>query len=145
MCAVHATVRGFVQEIGTDGDAVIDFEAGLEHLSRAVPRHADRMLVVLEPYFRALEVGGRAAELGRELGIASVVAVANKIRDQEDADLVREFCEARALPLAAVLPLDPSVREAERAGIPLIDRHPDSPFVRAVLALARGWTGSATV
>ena len=62
---------------------VVDMEAGLEHLSRGTDRHVDTLLVVLEPYFKALETARRCAELGRELGIPRVWGVANKLRGPE--------------------------------------------------------------
>jgi len=127
-----------LQEIGaaTLGPTVVDCEAGLEHLSRATPRHADRVVVVLEPYYRALEVGARAAELATELGVPEVVAVANKIRTSADEGVVQEFCQRKRMRLAGVLPYDDSVLDAERAGRALADYSPQSAFLREVDTLA---------
>jgi len=115
---------------------IVDMEAGLEHLSRGTARHVDTLLVVVEPYFKALEIGGRAADLARELGIRRVLAVANKLRDAEDAAAVRACVDARNLPLAAQVPLDEGIRRADLAGRAPIDVA-DSPAVAAIAALAR--------
>jgi CO dehydrogenase maturation factor len=92
MCSAHAAVRhllgGMMQ--AEHPLTIVDMEAGLEHLSRGTGRHVDTLLVVLEPYYKALETGRRAAELGRELGVSRVIAVANKLRDAEDTATVRE-------------------------------------------------------
>lgn len=114
------------------GPVVADMEAGLENFSRGTPRHVDSLLVVMEPYFRALETGARAVELGRELGIPRIEAVANKARTPEDEKAVREFCEARGIPIAGWVPFDESVLAAERQGLSLLDASPDSPAVRAL-------------
>lgn len=138
MCRNHATVRSLLAELvgASTGPTVADMEAGLENFSRGTPRHVDALLVVMEPYFRALETGARAAELGRELGIPRVEAIANKARTPEDERAVREFCEARAIPIAGWVPFDEAVLSAERAGKGLLDHAPGSPTAAAVSAIA---------
>lgn len=117
-------------------DVVVDMEAGVEHLSRGTVRHVDRLLVVIEPYFRSLETGARTVELGNELGIPRVEVVANKVRDEADRAALREFCEARGLDVVAEVPYDDALREAERAGAAPIDFDPDMPAIRAIRPLA---------
>lgn len=138
MCRVHATVRGLLGEIvaGTEDVAIVDMEAGLEHLSRGTVRHVDTVLAVLEPYYRSLETGARVVELARELGISRVLVVVNKVRDEADRQAIDEFCRSRGLPVAAVVPHDPSVLEADRAGGSLLDQAPEAPSVRAIRELA---------
>lgn len=114
---------------------VVDMEAGLEHLSRGTERGVDALLVVLEPYFKALETGRRAAELGGELGVPRVLAVANKLRDDDDRAAVRAFAAQHGLDVLAELPDDPAVRDADRRGRAPFDT-PDSPAMQGVAALA---------
>ena len=95
---------------------VIDMEAGLEHLSRGTGRHVDTLLVVMEPYYKALETARRCAELGRELGIARVVAVANKLRGEEDLAAVRQYAAAHGLQLAGEVPYDAALQQADQRG-----------------------------
>jgi len=66
-------------------------EASLEHMRRGTVRHVDTMLIVTEPYFRSLETAARLAELGREIGIQRVAAVANKVRTEEEEAAVRDL------------------------------------------------------
>lgn len=114
---------------------IVDMEAGLEHLSRGTSRHVDTLLVVLEPYYKALETGRRAADLGRELGVARVVAVANKLRDEADAAVVRDYARASGLALAGEIPLDEDLRRGDLAGRAPIDLD-GSPAVAAIGRLA---------
>ena len=95
---------------------VVDMEAGLEHLSRGTDRHVDTLLVVLEPYFKALETARRCAELGRELGIPRVWGIANKLRGSEDTQAVRAYAAAHGIRLVGEVPFDQGVHEAELAG-----------------------------
>ena len=137
MCGAHAAVRhllgGMMQ--ADHPLTIVDMEAGLEHLSRGTGRHVDTLIVVLEPYFKALETGRRAAELGSELGVSRVLAVANKLRDEQDAAVVREYARNNSIELAGEIPLDDEIRKRELAGLAPIDiRH--SPAIAAIEQLA---------
>jgi CO dehydrogenase maturation factor len=125
-----------------DLPAVVDMEAGLEHLSRGTERHADVVLVVLEPYYKALETGRRIAELAGELGIARVAAVANKLRDDEDRAAIRDFAARHGLAIEAELPYDEELRRAERGATPPVPLE-RSPALREVARLADRLFGAA--
>lgn len=114
---------------------VVDMEAGLEHLSRGTGRHVDTLLVTLEPYFKALETARRCAELGRELGIAQVAGVANKVRGSQDRAAVWRYAATHELPLLAEIPFDDAIYQADLAGeAPNIERR--SPAIEGVISLA---------
>ncbi len=115
---------------------IVDMEAGLEHLSRGTARHVDTLLVILEPYYKALETGRQAAQFARELGVQRIYAVANKIRDDSDAAAIREFAATHGLSIAAEIPLDDRIRKGDLAGQAPIDVT-DSPAVAAIQSLAR--------
>src|SRR5262245_20165438 len=103
MCGAHAALRHLLGGMLAEDRAVamIDMEAGLEHLSRGTARSVDTLLVVLEPYFKALETARRSAELGRELGIGRIFGVANKLRDEQDRAAVRSYAASHGLDLLA--------------------------------------------
>lgn len=114
---------------------VVDLEAGLEHLSRGTGRHVDTLIVTLEPYYKSLETSRRCAELGREIGISRVVAVANKTRDEPDRSAVRDFAGRHGMALVGEIPMDDRLRKADLAGRAPIDEA-GSPAVAAIEALA---------
>ncbi|CAN5197407.1 hypothetical protein BH20ACT24_BH20ACT24_12590 [soil metagenome] len=133
-------MRGIIRELGAEGDAladmvVIDLEAGLEHLKRATPEHTDTLLVVAEPYYRSLETATRTAALGRELGIAQVGVVANKLRDDRDREWISAVFEPHGLPIMGAVPFDQTVQEADRRPAALIDVDPECPAVRAISSI----------
>lgn len=119
------------------GITVTDMEAGLEHLKRGTTKYVDALLVVAEPYYKSLEVAGRTAELAQELGIANVFAIANKVRDERDAEAVREYFGRHSVPLIAVIPYDDTVLEADRRGIAPMDVNENAPIVTAVRHVAQ--------
>jgi CO dehydrogenase maturation factor len=138
MCRAHATVRGILAGLvaGTRRVAVVDLEAGLEHLSRGTARHVDTMLVVAEPYFKSLETARRTFALAGDLGVPAVHLVANKVRTPAEEGAIRDFAGRHALPLLAVVPWDDAVVEADRRGDPPATGDRVSPAVRAVAAIA---------
>lgn len=116
-CGGHARVRhllsGILKEEGVV--TVVDMEAGLEHLSRGTDRHVDLLVVVTEPYFKALETARRCTELARELGILRIVAVANKFRSEDELTAIRKYAEKHSLELVGEIPYDEEIQRADVA------------------------------
>ena len=129
-------VLGDLMAANGDRCVVVDFEAGLEHLSRGTARHVDVLFAVMEPYFRAMEAARRVVSLADELGIERVQVVTNKVRGAEDDEVLREYCERHGLAVVATVPFDPAFLEAERAGRAPFDHDADSPGMKAI----RGWS-----
>lgn len=123
MCRAHAAVRhligGMLQE--EDVVAVVDMEAGLEHLSRGTGRHVDTLVVMMEPYYRALETARRTVELGRELGVARVAVVSNKVRDEVDREAVASFAESHGLEVLSEIPFDDELRRGDQRRLAPLD------------------------
>ncbi len=115
---------------------ITDMEASIEHMSRGTIRHVDAMLMVTEPYFRSLETVGRMAPLAGELGIKHIWAVANKVRSTRDEEIIRSYCADHGVELAAVVPWDEAIQEADREGRALMDYQPAAPAVVAVEGIA---------
>lgn len=128
-------VAGALMEAQSDV-TLLDLEASIEHLGRATPQGADVMLIVVEPYYRALETAARIAPLARGLKIPRLLAIANKLRDDEDREVVREYCRSHGLEIAAEIPFDEAVREADRSGRTALDAAPDGPAARAMTELS---------
>ena len=133
-CSGHATVRSLLADALDDVDlALVDMEAGLEHLSRSggTLAHADLLLVVCEPTRKSVLTAARTAALAAELGIPQVVAVGNKARTAEDVAFFREALGAEGIELAGVLPYDADVAAADRAGT--VGLTPVAPEVQRAL------------
>ena len=119
-CGGHATVRSLLGEaMGEQADvALVDMEAGLEHLSRSggTLADADVLLVVMEPSRKSVVTAARTRVLAEELGIPETYGLGNKARSPADAEFLAELCAAHGVPLVGVLPYDPEVGAADRDG-----------------------------
>jgi CO dehydrogenase maturation factor len=113
---------------------IVDTEASLEHMKRGTSKYVDKMYTVVEPYYRSLEAAGRFAEMARQLGIEKVEAIANKVRNKEDEKAIREYCKKINLPIAATLPFDEQVTNADLKGLSIIDYDKDAKVVKAMEA-----------
>lgn len=138
LCSAHATVSALLGDLGAQPDVVtiVDMEASPEHLSRGTARNVDLLLLVAEPYYRALETARRLAVLAAELPISRVAVIANKIRTTADAEAVEAFCERHQLELMATVPWDTGVLDADADRRPLIEAAPEGAVVVAVRQLA---------
>lgn len=112
---------------------VADFEAGVGTLTRLGEEHVDTVVIVVEATPKSLEVGARAAALAAEKTVARIVVVANRIRPNEDLQVVKD-----AFPGMEVVgvPHDPKIIEADRKGVAPIDLDPEAPAVKALVGLA---------
>lgn len=131
-------MRSIVGEVVNSARALtlMDMEASIEHLSRGTVRHVDALLIVVEPYYRALETAGRIVPLARGLGINRIYGVANKLRTPQDEDAVKAYCRNHDLELIASIPFDENVTEADRTGRAIIDYDVTSAIVDEVSRVA---------
>lgn len=124
---------------------ILDMEASIEHMTRGTVRHVDTMLILVEPYFRALETAGRMAPLAHDLGIPDVLAIANKIRTPADEAAVNQYCASHGIEVIATIPFDVSITEADLRGVALLDYAPGAPAVEAIRGMARSLVSRAGI
>lgn len=123
LCSAHAVLSALLEDLGGgDRMIVIDMEASPEHLSRGTVRHVDAVCLLAEPYYRSLETVRRMAVLLDELPVPRVVVVANKVRDERDAEAIGQFCDRHELQLVATVPWNDEVLAADRERVPVLDR-----------------------
>lgn len=135
MCGSHTVVRELIHSALTSENQaamVVDTEASLEHMKRGTSKHVDKMYTVLEPYYRSLEAAGRFADMARELGIQQVEAIANKVRTEEEAAAIKEYCAKINLPVAVMVPFDENVTAADLKGMSIMDYDENSKVVQAI-------------
>lgn len=139
MCGAHTVVRELIHAALSSEEEqimVLDTEASLEHMKRGTSRYVDKLYTIVEPYYRSLEAAGRFAEMARQLGIKQVEAIANKVRNKEEEQAIREYCGKINLPIAAIVPFDEKVTDADLRGLSIMDYDRDSKVVSSIEAFA---------
>jgi len=137
-CPENVLLKSLVRELvlGPDEVVILDMEAGIEHLGRGTAMGVDAILAVVEPGRRSVETAHRVREMANSLGIARFAVVVNKAIDPaaDRAWIAREFGADVVL---GVIPYDPRIIDADRAGCALPDLDTDilAPFheIRAKL------------
>jgi CO dehydrogenase maturation factor len=130
VCPENVMVRTLVAHLllGRDEVVILDMEAGVEHLGRATAQAVDKLIVVVEPGQRSLEVARKIRQLAADIGLKNIGLVGNKIRKQAD----REFLLERMpeIPFLGFLSYDSKIVEADLSGEPPYKDNPE--FLRVM-------------
>jgi len=98
---------------------LLDMEAGIEHLGRGTVQDVDGLLLLVEPDRKTLETAERTIGLARDLGIERILAVANRVHDDEDRSEIRTGLPPD-IEIVGSIPYVDAIRIAARRG-PLPD------------------------
>ena len=137
MCPSNALLRVLVQHllIQREDILVMDMVAGLEHLGRGTARRMDAMLVVVEPRMKSVDTIKRILKLAEDIEVREVLAVGNKIGSEREKRFVEEKMAELGVPIAAYIPRDEAVAEADMLGEAPIDHNPNSAAIMALVEL----------
>jgi len=129
-----------------DWAMVGDLPAGPRQAASNWAPFAETFLVLVEATWQSALAARRVARVVRSReGSGAVGLVANKVTEPADVGRVEELVGE---PVVAAIPADERVREAERAGVALLDHDPSSPAARAIERLVddlAGWEGPRAV
>lgn len=99
---------------------VMDMEAGVEHLGRATSGSVDALIVIVNPGKRSRVAADKIRKLGRDIGIKNIVVVGNRVKSEQDRQLIKE-----SMPGYEILGFIPEMEEivnADRNGIRPFDK-----------------------
>lgn len=122
-CPESALLKALLKHLVVRGDQVVilDMEAGLEHLGRGTAQGVELLIVVVEPGLRSAGVARQIQALSMEMGVKRIGVVLNKIRDEEQASVLRR--ELEGLEILGQIPRDEGLVDADLKGISPLD-HP---------------------
>ena len=104
-----------------DEVVILDMEAGIEHLGRAVASSVDILIVVVEPGKRSIETAKTIKALASDIGLNRIVVVGNKIRKKSDEDFIHE--NLGDMELVGFLPFDENLIESDMKGLPASEQY----------------------
>ncbi|MHC4560226.1 MAG: ATP-binding protein [Planctomycetota bacterium] len=90
---------------------LVDLAAGVEFMGRASIQGIDAFVAVVEPGGRSIETANNIAKMAKELGIGCVGAIANKITESAQTELIKS--QLKEAVLLGTLPYSRSVQEAD--------------------------------
>jgi len=117
-CSMAESARQVVEKLELkDGELLIlDMEAGVESFGRGVERHADTILMVVEPSFESIVVAGRIAQMAQGMGIGRMGAIINKAASDAMASRTREELEKLGVKVFGALNYSREIAEAAFEG-----------------------------
>lgn len=116
VCPEHVMLKRIINNmvLRRDDVVILDMEAGLEHLGRGTTEGVDQFIVVIEPGARSVQTYKNVKRLAEDLGVKQVRVVANKVRDEEDAEFIRNQIPAEDL--LGIIHYNIEVIDADRKG-----------------------------
>ncbi len=116
VCPEHVMLKAVLSSLTyRKNDVVImDMEAGLEHLGRGTAANMDQFIVVIEPGARSVQTYRNVKRLANDLGIHKVRVVANKVRDAQDEEFIRNTIPAEDL--LGMIHYNLEIMDADRQG-----------------------------
>jgi CO dehydrogenase maturation factor len=123
-CSMAESARQVVEKLELkEGELLLlDMEAGVESFGRGVERHADTILIVVEPSFESIAVAGRIAQMAQGMGIGRVGAVLNKVSSEAMASRTTQELEKLGVKVSGILNYSRELAEAAFEGRPVDSR-----------------------
>ncbi|HLB73741.1 MAG TPA: AAA family ATPase [Sedimentisphaerales bacterium] len=90
---------------------LVDLAAGVEFMGRASVQGIDALVLVVEPGGRSIETANNMARMAGDLGIGCVAALANKITDSAQRELIESQLDG--VVLLGSLPYSPALQQAD--------------------------------
>ncbi len=120
-CSENVLLQALVNHLllARDEVVILDMEAGIEHLGRATASAVDKLIVVVEPWRRAVETARRIDELAHDIGLRNIGVVANKIRSQSEKEFL--ISSLPGFKFLGFIPYDQAIVDADVANRPLLD------------------------
>ena len=143
---LHRALEQFLSDVhwGELDTMVVDMPPGTGDMAISLAQLLPRaeVLVVTTPQPAAQQVAVRAAQMAIKSGMRLLGVVENMSYLVGTGQEIFGSGGGRALadevdaPLLGSVPLDPALREAGDAGVPLVEREPDSEAAQAIFAIA---------
>ena len=137
---LHRALEQFLSDVhwGELDTLVVDMPPGTGDIAISLGQLLPRaeVLVVTTPQPLAQEVAARAAMMAQKTGQKLLGVVENMSGEAFGVGGGRKLADDLGVPLLGTVPLDPALREAGDAGVPVVEADPDSESARAIVAIA---------
>ena len=116
-CAENVLLKALISHLllARNEVVIMDMEAGIEHLGRATAGAVDRLIVVVEPGRRSIEIVETINKLSQDIGLTNIALVGNKLRSPEDKEFMVSLLPG--LEFLGFIPYDQAVVDADHANV----------------------------
>ena len=116
LCPENALLKSLVAHLmlGRGEVVVMDMAAGLEHLGRGTAGAVDRLIIVVEPGRRSIDVAHKIKNLAGDIGLSNLFLVGNKVRGPSDREFLQQAL--KGFPFIGFIPYDGKIIEADLKG-----------------------------
>lgn len=123
-CPENALLKALLNHLVVlrDETAIVDMEAGLEHLGRATIAAVDALLIVVEPGRRSVDTALAIHRLAGQVGIRRTLAVGNRVQDEAQAAFLAGAMGN--IPLLGCIGWHPELQQADMKGLPVFESSP---------------------
>jgi CO dehydrogenase maturation factor len=123
-CPENAVLAALMAHLllAPDEMVIMDMAAGIEHLSRGTARAVDKLIIVVEPGRASIETAKRIRSLAHDLGIRSMYAVGNKVKNPAERDFI-----SSSLPdmdILGFIPYAPEIALSDMRNTPRLEASP---------------------
>jgi CO dehydrogenase maturation factor len=122
-CAANTLLTQFLDKLlGNYKYAVIDNEAGMEHISRLTTGNVDTLVVVSDATRRGIQAAARILKLTEELNllIEKKAVIVNRTKNGQEVEIKKAF-EQYEMELAGIIPEDSEVEQFDLEGKPTVE------------------------
>lgn len=136
-CAANTLLTQFLDKLVDNYRyAVIDNEAGMEHISRLTTGNADLLLVISDPTRRGIQAAQRIVELTGELKleIGRKALIVNMAKDGQKAS-IEKILESYEMDLVGIVPEDREIEMSDLDGRPTAKLSKDCKAVEAAYSI----------
>ena len=111
ICPASALIKALLNHIviGRDDAVIMDMEAGIEHLGRATAQTMDALILVIDGSKWSTQTARTVKRLAGDIGLKTVLAVANRVSDSTDLAALAEDLDG--MPLIGHVPYDLKLTE----------------------------------
>ena len=134
MCPANTVIRALLHHllVKRKEAVVTDMEAGVEHMGRGTAEHVETMLIVTDTSLKSMQTANKLHTLAKQIGIKQTNLVGNKVRNQQEAELIENYAEQNQIPLLGLVPFDEEILKADMQGETPLKRGAQSIGVAAI-------------
>ncbi len=120
-CPENVMLRALMTHLLLERNEVVimDMVAGIEHLGRGTASAVDKLIVVVEPGRRSLEVARTTYRLAEDIGLKNIAVVGNKVRGQADKEFL--MASLPGVEFLGFIPYDQAIVDADQADASVLD------------------------